>query len=69
MDLGNLQNIGRSATTLLGFVTFLGIVAWAYSGRRKKGYEEAANLPFECDEELPGDFDSTDAKHTKRKAS
>ena len=36
----------RSLYTLVSFVTFIGIVMWAYSGRRKQAYEEAANLPF-----------------------
>ncbi len=67
MDLGTLQNIGRSVTTVLAFVTFLGIVFWAYSGRRKKGYEEAAHIPFDGDRELPSDFDTADS-HTKRNA-
>ncbi len=69
MDIGELQNVGRSVITVLSFAMFLGIVAWAYSGRRSKGYEEAAKMPFEHDEELPSELNSTDATHTKRKAS
>lgn len=40
----------QSLFTLVSFVTFVAIVAWAYSGRRKQAFEEAANLPF-ADEE------------------
>jgi cytochrome c oxidase cbb3-type subunit IV len=40
----------QSAITVLLFVTFVGICLWAWSGRRKKAFEEAANLPF-ADEE------------------
>jgi len=36
----------RSIVTLLLFVAFIGIVAWAWSRRNKKRFDEAANLPF-----------------------
>ena len=37
----------RSAVTVVSFVTFLGIVWWAYGLKSsKKRFEEAANLPF-----------------------
>ena len=35
-----------SATTVLAFVAFVGIVAWAYSKRRREAFEQAANAPF-----------------------
>lgn len=37
----------RSAVTVISFLTFLGIVGWAYGLKSsKKRFEEAANLPF-----------------------
>ena len=42
MDINDL----RSVITVLGLLCFLGIVAWAYGKSSKKGFEEAANLPF-----------------------
>jgi cytochrome c oxidase cbb3-type subunit 4 len=42
MDINDL----RSLTTVLGLLCFLAIVAWAYGKSSKKGFEEAANLPF-----------------------
>jgi len=42
-------NTLRSAATVLSFVTFIGIVLWAYSRRNSADFEEAANLPFEQD--------------------
>ncbi|MCC5809446.1 MAG: cbb3-type cytochrome c oxidase subunit 3 [Ectothiorhodospiraceae bacterium] len=33
--------------TLVLLVLFLGIVIWAYSGKRKKSFDEAAQLPLE----------------------
>ena len=39
-------NDWRSIVTVVSLLTFLGIVVWVYSGRRKKRFDEAANLPF-----------------------
>jgi cytochrome c oxidase cbb3-type subunit 4 len=36
----------RSLQTVLAFVAFIGIVIWAWSKRRKKSFDDAANLPF-----------------------
>jgi cytochrome c oxidase cbb3-type subunit IV len=46
MDLNDL----RSAITLLSFVLFIGLVAWAWSARRGKAFDEAARLPFNDEE-------------------
>lgn len=40
-------NLLRAASTLVSFLVFVGIVLWAYSGRNKHNFEEAANLPFQ----------------------
>ncbi len=48
MDINDL----RSITTVLGLLCFLGIVGWAYGKGSKKGFEEAANLPFDADDDL-----------------
>jgi len=44
----------RSLLTVLGLLCFLGIAAWAYSGKARKGFDEAAQIPF-TEEDLPGD--------------
>ena len=36
--------------TAILMVSFIGIVFWAYSNRRKKSFDEAANLPFADDD-------------------
>jgi cytochrome c oxidase cbb3-type subunit 4 len=33
--------------TVVVMVVFLGIVFWAWSGRRKESFDEAANIPLE----------------------
>jgi cytochrome c oxidase cbb3-type subunit 4 len=35
-----------SICTVLSFLVFIGIVAWAYSGRQKQPFEAAAHEPF-----------------------
>lgn len=42
----------RSAVTIISMLTFIGIVLWAYSARRKNDFDEAAMLPFADDNEL-----------------
>ena len=46
MDTMNFFNVLSSVTTVLSFLSFLGIVAWAYSSHRRVAFEEAANAPF-----------------------
>jgi cytochrome c oxidase cbb3-type subunit 4 len=50
MDVNDL----RILITALSFGVFAGIVIWAYSGRQRARFDEAANLPF-ADSELPGE--------------
>ena len=45
MDINDL----RTLVTLLSFVCFIGIVAWACSPRRREAFREAALLPLEDD--------------------
>jgi len=45
---GNLIQI---VWTLVVVVLFVGIVIWAWSGKRKQDFDEAANIPFHEDDE------------------
>lgn len=47
MDINDL----RGLSTLFLFIAFVGLCFWAYSSKRKKSFDEAANLPFADDEE------------------
>jgi cytochrome c oxidase cbb3-type subunit 4 len=40
----------RSIVTVTAFVTFIGIIAWAWSGARREQFDAAARLPLEDDE-------------------
>ncbi len=48
----NFYSIVGAATTVLAFVAFLGIVAWAYGRGRRKAFDEAANAPFALPDEV-----------------
>ncbi len=50
MSMIELISDARSIVTLICMLTFIGIVIWAYSARRKSDFDEAAMLPF-ADEE------------------
>ena len=42
-------NTLRSIATVAGFITFIGILLWAYSSRNAADFEESSKLPFEQD--------------------
>jgi cytochrome c oxidase cbb3-type subunit 4 len=66
MDLNDL----RSWWTVVSFVAFLGIAVWAYSGKRKARFDEAARLPLDDDHDGPdahdGAWTRTNAKGEQR---
>jgi len=49
MNVENLILDARTLVTVLSFLSFVGIVWWAYSARRSADFEAAANLPFADD--------------------
>ena len=46
MDFSLMQSIW----TVVVLVLFVGIVIWAWSGKRKQEFDEAANIPFDEDD-------------------
>jgi cytochrome c oxidase cbb3-type subunit 4 len=46
-----ISTLLSSIVTVVSFVTFVGIVAWAYSRKRKRAFDEAANAPFALPED------------------
>ncbi len=47
MDINDLRIIG----TLAAFIAFVAVWAWAWSGKRKKRFSDAANQLFSEEEE------------------
>lgn len=46
MDINDI----RSIVTVVSFITFIGIFLWAWSGRRKQAFDDAARSVIEDDE-------------------
>lgn len=46
MDLNDL----RIAVMMVSFALFIGIMVWTWSAKRRRGFDEAARLPFLDDE-------------------
>jgi cytochrome c oxidase cbb3-type subunit 4 len=40
----------NEVSTVVMFIAFIAIVAWAWSSKRKAAYDEAARVPLEDDE-------------------
>jgi cytochrome c oxidase cbb3-type subunit 4 len=43
-------NFLRSLVTVFFFLSFLGIIAWAFSKKNRQDFDEAAALPFMGDD-------------------
>lgn len=56
MDINTL----RGLSTILVMIVFIGICLWAYSGRKRKDFEDAANLPFADDDIEARTMDETE---------
>ena len=46
MDINTI----RAGVTVAAFITFLAIVAWAWSSRRRADFDAAARLPLDEDD-------------------
>ncbi len=58
MDINDL----RGLSTVMMMVAFIGVCIWAYSSKRKKAFDEAANLPF-ADEKMNQDTMQEEARN------
>ena len=56
------QVMFHSIWTVLLLILFIGIVIWAFSSRRKRAFDEAARLPLEDEDFMPG-RSSAEKKH------
>ena len=46
MDINTL----RGLSTIFVMIAFVAICLWAYNGKKKKDFDDAANLPFQDDD-------------------
>jgi cytochrome c oxidase cbb3-type subunit 4 len=42
----SFYSISGTIITVVSFVAFIAIVVWAWSAKRRKAFDEAANAPF-----------------------
>jgi cytochrome c oxidase cbb3-type subunit 4 len=52
MAIENMLTDASSAMTVISLITFIGILWWAYSARRKTDFDEASRLPFADDNDV-----------------
>lgn len=63
----DIVSVIGSTTTVVSFVAFVAVVAWAYSGRRKRAFEDAANAPFALPDDAGGE--AAPRKHSGERQS
>ena len=49
MEMSMSVNDLRIAVTIVSFLAFIGVFAWAWSRRNRSRFDEAARLPFAGD--------------------
>ncbi|MBK7615772.1 MAG: cbb3-type cytochrome c oxidase subunit 3 [Burkholderiales bacterium] len=45
-------NVLRSVITLVSLAMFIGLIVWTWNRRQKRGFDEAAQLPFLDDDQV-----------------
>jgi cytochrome c oxidase cbb3-type subunit 4 len=64
----NIESIAGIVTTVVSFVAFIGIVLWAWSGRRREAFEEAANAPFALPDDGAGNGVTANKQGAERRS-
>lgn len=59
-------NTMRGLATVFAMIAFLSVVWWAYSGRQKERFDEAANIPFQDDPSKLSEKTSADEETLNR---
>ncbi len=60
-----MMPIIHSIWTVAVFIIFIGIVWWAYSGARKKDFDEAARLALDDDDIPPSSSSASNQQKTE----
>ena len=55
MEPSSTEIFWQTAWTVFAFVFFVAVVFWAWSGKRKKGYDKAARMALDDDKDLTDD--------------
>ena len=52
MVIDNLFDSASSIMTVVSFITFIGILWWTFSSKRRQDFDSAAQLPFADDDSV-----------------
>jgi cytochrome c oxidase cbb3-type subunit 4 len=55
MAIQNIFDNASSVMTVVSFITFLGIIWWAYTPHNRGNFEQAASLPFADEDKAAGE--------------
>ncbi len=55
MESSSTEVFWQSAWTVFAFVFFVVVVIWAWSGKRKHSFDEAARMAVDDDKDVPED--------------
>ncbi len=55
MEAPSTDMFGQIAWTVFAFVFFIAVVFWAWSGKRKKGFDKAARMAMDDEDDLTDD--------------
>jgi cytochrome c oxidase cbb3-type subunit 4 len=58
----------RIAVTLLSIACFAGLLLWTWSARNRRGFEEAAHLPFSAGDGAAQDVAAADGAGTTNRS-
>lgn len=50
MAIQHIFDAASSVMTVISFITFVGIMWWAFTPKNRSSFEQASNLPFADDE-------------------
>ncbi len=54
MAIQHIFDTASSVMTVISFITFVGIMWWAFTPKNRSSFEQAASLPFADDEAEEG---------------
>jgi cytochrome c oxidase cbb3-type subunit IV len=64
----SFYSVAGSIVTVVSFVAFIAIVAWAWSAKRRKAFDEAANAPFALPDDSVPSAVASEQKRAERRS-
>jgi cytochrome c oxidase cbb3-type subunit 4 len=64
----SFYGISGTIITVVSFVAFIAIVVWAWSAKRRKAFDEAANAPFALPDDGAPPAEASEPKSGERRS-